>query len=78
MRWVWRWERGWERQQLCCTGVTAGSTETGKGSSWIQPVLFAGQELTQLMSRAHPFILLPLLVALLTPAEVFEHRFCLC
>lgn len=72
MRWVCRCGGGWDRQQLCCTGVTAGSSETGKGSSWSQPALFAAQELTQLMSTTHPFIPLPLLVALLTPAEVFE------
>lgn len=45
MRWVCRCEGGWERQQLCCAGGTAGSTETGKGSSWSQPVPFVPQEL---------------------------------
>lgn len=42
MRWVWRWERGWERQQLCCTGVTAGSTETGEQLDPASPVCRSG------------------------------------
>lgn len=65
MRCVCRCEGGWERQELCCSGVTAGSTETGKGSRWSQPVLFVVQELTQPIQNTslHP---LPLLMALLT------------